>query len=389
MKKLRIYSILIPFSVLLSILTMNRINTKLGIPSIGRDATMILTLYVLSLIIIYIRGFSAPSKSMRSNLFMIVLSLMPATFFLTKVSVYPIILLISIPIGFFVGKKLYIIHNELDSNNFVLTLILLPAIIGSIWSLFISRNIALFDEGRDFIFSIVIFTPLIYYCRNYILRFILIFLFAYVALMSAKRTAIILIVASLCLYLLYNVQYVRKNKSKVVLFLLTAFILYHISGTLNIFDNFNDAYEMSLERMQNLDDASNDNRRYMISTILGGVSSSNILNLIFGHGYNAVTKNLFGNPAHNDYLEMFYDYGIIALLFYMVFILRLVSFGIAQIFRNKRVRSNSFYLVNTILIFLLLSFLNCILINPLYIYVLMLAIGWSFEHSKIKLISNE
>ena len=367
---------------------MNRINTKLGIPSVGMDATMILMLYVLSLVIIRIRGFSAPSTSMRRILVMIVLSLMPATFLLTKVSVYPIILMISIPVGFFVGKKLYIIHNELDSNNIVLTLILLPAIIGAIWSLLISRNIALFDEGRDFIFSIVIFFPLIYYCRNYILRFILFFLFAYVALMSAKRTVIIMIAVSLCLYLLYNVQYLRKNKLKVVFSIFIVLLLYHISGANNGFDNFNEAYEMSVERMQNLDDASNDNRKYMISTILGGVSSSNILNLIFGHGYNAVTKNLFGNPAHNDYLEIFYDYGIIALLFYLVFILRLLSYAIAQIFRNKRVRLNSFYLVNTILIFLLLSLFNCILINPLYIYVLMLAIGWSFEHSKSKSISN-
>ena len=53
--------------------------------------------------------------------------------------------------------------------------------------------------------------------------------------------------------------------------------------------------------------------------------SSDVLSILFGHGQNAVLRtSSYGLSAHNDFLEILFDYGIIGLIIFCAFLLRLI-----------------------------------------------------------------
>ena len=49
-----------------------------------------------------------------------------------------------------------------------------------------------------------------------------------------------------------------------------------------------------------------------------------MIEIFFGHGFDAVEANL-GQSAHNEYLEILYDFGIIGFLIFFLIILLLIK----------------------------------------------------------------
>lgn len=67
-----------------------------------------------------------------------------------------------------------------------------------------------------------------------------------------------------------------------------------------------------------------DSRTDIYSEVLRIFSGSNILNQLFGHGQNATVMYTYsGLSAHNDYIEMLFDYGIVGLMLFMSFLINL------------------------------------------------------------------
>lgn len=79
-----------------------------------------------------------------------------------------------------------------------------------------------------------------------------------------------------------------------------------------------------------------ESRSEMYEKVFEVSMNSNFLNVIFGHGHNAVYLDnvLFGKQAHNDYLEFLYDYGIIGLSFFLIYQFKL--FCLTKKARKKR-----------------------------------------------------
>lgn len=385
MKRLRIYSLLTLFSVLLAVLTINRINSKLGLPGTGLDASMFMVLYLISICFFLYPSKSRPTKSMTGIVLVLFITMLPATLFLTSGSelINSIIVLLAMPIGIMVGKKLLHLYHSNGTSDLFLTILLLPAIIGVLWTIYLSNNMILIEESRDYIFSLVVFLPLIYYYKRPFLKFILIILLAYLALTSTKRTAIIMVAVSLCLYVFYNFRSIKKNLFNGVIVLILVVAVAGFASKFISNDSFNDAFEITKERMTNFDDESNNERKDMYQELLFESDSFNFIELCYGHGYNAVSRNLFGHPAHNDYLELFYDYGIVAALCYLFLIIKCLFYGISRTFQRRKGHYSPFFIVNTILIFIVLSMANCIVINPTYIFVAMITIGWSLEATRL------
>lgn len=58
------------------------------------------------------------------------------------------------------------------------------------------------------------------------------------------------------------------------------------------------------------------------------IIDSDLLSLMFGHGYNAVAfYSSLKSSAHNDFLEIIYDYGVIGFTLFIALIWKLLTFG--------------------------------------------------------------
>lgn len=165
--------------------------------------------------------------------------------------------------------------------------------------------------------------------------------------------AILALTISIFLYLLLS----RKIKFSnfILISLLTGFLIYlGFTLKLSVFERIQDSYNVynsisansasGLAAVDFGDAAASANDPTNLSflfrikhwtDIIDHFNSSNILQILFGHGENAVTKEMpMSFRAHNDYLSILYEYGVLVFLLLMscfYFILRKISGSIVSI----------------------------------------------------------
>ena len=133
----------------------------------------------------------------------------------------------------------------------------------------------------------------------------------------------------------------------------------------------------SIERIERIEGTSADNGRYEIYLkVINLIYNSNIIDIFTGHGQMAV-KNDTGKGAHNDILEIIYDYGIIAAFFYLSIILHFIKIS----FRKIRVNQfeSALKIGISIASIIVLGMLNCIITSTALIYTMFLALGCSIS----------
>jgi len=133
---------------------------------------------------------------------------------------------------------------------------------------------------------------------------------------SLKRTPLIAIAISTIMYSLTSGYILNKIKMKYIitlsLFLILAytFFVYFDNKNNNIISN----------RVGNSIQDQGSGRIEIYEEVIGLIGKSNFYQLSFGHGYNSVQEHTYDNvAAHNDFLEVFFDYGLIVFVLYIVF----------------------------------------------------------------------
>lgn len=181
-------------------------------------------------------------------------------------------------------------------------------------------------EG-NVVYYLLMFLPLTSMIQSNLLRRILYLLQGFVVLVSNKRTALIAFVCyCLCSEWMNNKNITgRKKAYKGMAYILIVIILYIafpvICQKLNI-TVFNE-----LEASHIAEDGGS-NRLFIYGQLWLAQKSSDLLHWIIGSGYNSVllskicTDGVLGEnvSAHNDFLEVLYDYGIVGLLGYVSFL---------------------------------------------------------------------
>lgn len=363
-------------------------NANVGLNSWGRDLTLLLLLYIGYFYFLRKSSQTLSGKKLKTLSIVFFISALPTLFFSnTEIGViYGYLSVLSVPVGISLGKKLCNFHSTCSHPDLILSVILIPAFVGCIWSFVMSGSIVLFEAGRDYIFAIVIFTPLLYYYKSPVLRFSLIFLFLYCTIVSTKRTALICVALSLVLYMLINISKIRNVNFKTIL--LGIFFSVSLQFVIQSFiiGSAVDAFDITIERMTNLDDKSNEERTNIYETVFAHIESSSPFEYIWGHGYNAVSKQILGHPAHNDFLEIAYDFGVITLVIYVLIYFLLFLYIIKKWLSRKIMFSDSFYMINVLFLLLVLIMANCFISNTIYMITCMISIGWALEYTEIKTI---
>lgn len=135
---------------------------------------------------------------------------------------------------------------------------------------------------------------------------------------SNKRTGIIAFVIALIIYIVVNV-YVnnpRNFANTIKSLILVAVIILALYYAGRYFDN---KYDLGIfARLENLREDGGSGRTEIYSAIWKAYQNSSFFDKIIGHGLFA-TNSLTGFNAHDDFLEILYDYGIFALIIIVVF----------------------------------------------------------------------
>ncbi len=166
-----------------------------------------------------------------------------------------------------------------------------------------------------------LFPVLAFYKKKPLVFYTLILLASLLIISGGKRGAILL--GGICLvYSLIRVTQGVKNWQKIIIFVFFAAVIYiawnYINNMLQTNDHFN-------KRVMALAEGSGSGRENLFPVYFSFFLNSNVFQLIFGHGADG-TCHYLGLMAHNDWLEMSINMGLIgffALLAYWVNIFKL------------------------------------------------------------------
>lgn len=176
---------------------------------------------------------------------------------------------------------------------------------------------------------------------------------AIVIISSMKRGGMLAMMFSALSYILVNSKVSQNNKLK------TAILAISISSVFIIII----IYIVQLfgsdifERFLSISDDGGSGRTIIWGDIITALASTDLIHFTIGHGYLSVGPNNVsgGLSAHNDFLEIFYDFGLINVLLYCTFVLLLIFYTILSIKKSREYSAQLTMAVSTFFILSLIS----------------------------------
>ena len=260
---------------------------------------------------------------------------------------------------------------------------------------FVSRNVAFFTKMRklfivvfcitgllflharftssvDSLYQInVIFFPLlalpwIMLIKNNIIRNILISVLFLLVLLSLKRSSLLIIVIALIPYIF---SYLNK-RNKILGIVTMAFLLLLLGGS---FYKINQKLDNTIiERFNSIEEDSGSGRLLIYKRVIDLQKSSSSYEWLFGHGHYGVKKDSISQlSAHNDFLEILYDYGIIIFILHIFLCINVTK----RLIRLRKEKSPLYYsYFSGFAIFLVMSMVSHLILYATYF--IFLAIYW-------------
>ena len=226
------------------------------------------------------------------------------------------------------------------------------------------------------VYYVLLFLPFILTIKQtYIKGFGVLMIYGSVIL-SLKRTALIAAVASILVYF-FSSLFMAKEQHKIKTTIQTLSLLLIISiGGFFLYDYLNNYYDLNwILRMQSLKTDGGSDRDVIWMTTIYMQFKSTAAEWFFGHGSNAVLRDSPLNlTAHNDFLEVLYDYGVVTFTLYIGFIYSLIKTMVGM---YKRRFSLAAQYSSTLPIFLIMSTTSHLVIYPTYF--IYLAFFWGLS----------
>lgn len=194
-------------------------------------------------------------------------------------------------------------------------------------------------------------------------------LLAVALVLTGKRAGILaLIPMAIIIYLgETNDDNTNSNIKKIIVISIIGITMYFLAIYLDEYFNLG-----FLERLSRLKEDGGSGRAERWDRVLAALRDSEGISLLFGHGWGSVSE-LLGGHAHNDFLEIFYEFGLVSVILYISFFLSLVA-KLSQM-KRYRYRYTAHY-VASLICSLFLSLFSFYLIKPTYITCGMLCYGF-------------
>lgn len=238
-----------------------------------------------------------------------------------------------------------------------------------------------FRDGTVYVF--MMFMPMVMTFKNAKVRNIIIIFIVLAILTSLKRGGFVTILIALFVYLI-TAQHVSEKKIpaivKILLFAIAIMAIFAVVIYINtqsegkIFERFSTA---------SADGGSGRNVVYLI--VFEMLMSCEPLQLLIGNGWNSVASNSpLGLSAHNDYLEIAYDVGIIGLFLLLACVIQL-GYITHKLVRKKSPLAPAF--AASFVIFFFTSMTAHVFLYVLNMSALMLF--WGYAIAKINILQKQ
>ena len=199
-------------------------------------------------------------------------------------------------------------------------------------------------------------------------------------LIAGKRGAILcLLVSALLIYV-----FIKKEKGRVT-FRTFLYGLLALIGFVLLLSYFNEYISVAFERVFAITEDGGSGRNNIYRIYWDGYRDSNSFHLIWGYGlYEGVDNLNTSKIAHNDWLEILYDYGFVGAFLYLnVFIqlFRYLIFGL-----NLQNKVYYYVLLGTILMLLIRSFISgtfLMTVETIWLYIPIAFVLGKVENNKM------
>ena len=266
---------------------------------------------------------------------------------------------------------LLVCYNFLDGNinskNVVNLFVIFDILVILRFVLWFASDATGSDARSNSIYYMVCLFPVVFYeSKKHIKYFLFIATFA-CTLLSGKRTALIaLAVAFVIPYIVKMFMLERKKWVRNSIALIAIFAIIIISYDILI-SNFDITI---LERFENIEEDGGSGRSEIYATVWRKIKNSDVPQLLLGRGYNGVfTSGIVDTSAHNDFLEVLFDYGILGAAFYLLFIFGLFSIAKKLV---KRQSEMSLPFISGLAVFVCMSLTSHLIIYPTYFFCLII-----------------
>lgn len=273
--------------------------------------------------------------------------------------------------------------DKLDDRLFSLffiSLIVVLTIITYLNSRERSTTIEGLETADNIGYALVCCYPAVMLFKNKKIFPIVILLVIVGTILAGKRGAIVALAASsiiLVLNFLFSTSY--SLRKKVFLLLLLSIALWFA------YQYLGEYFMATQNRFEKIDEDAGHDRPYVYGLFLDGFNNSSFINQLFGNGLSS-GRAFIGVDAHNDWLQLLYEFGMIGLFFYVMYMFSLIKTAVI----NIKKRGIYFDILAMTLIILLvkttISSTFFIDINSIYLFALA---GFSAARLNSKTTENE
>lgn len=230
-------------------------------------------------------------------------------------------------------------------------------------------------EGDNSVFFVLLMIPWISLVSNNSKRWLATILIVLCSIVSLKRSAIIIGLSSSALIYFRDFLWRRKKSvatlfGAVIIVMLAVGIMYTQSETI----------DKVSQRFEQVEDDGGSGRDVIYADVINRYEQGSIIQKVFGRGFDSVRRDsTFFVPvsAHNDFLEVLYDFGIIGFVIYVMIHLSLIKWNI----RLVRQRSPlGFPVMISYVCFIVMSMVSHLVLYPTYFAILVSF--WAFAECK-------
>lgn len=223
------------------------------------------------------------------------------------------------------------------------------------------------DDTEGFLNSLyfgLCLLPIVFITKNTWFRVLSIGISTVNVVVSGKRAALLVLVLGFVLPLLTEFSGKQKDRALKTVIVGTVVVLL-------VYSYINARYDITIfDRINSISEDGGSGRTEIYEEVWNSFKDSSFLQKLFGHGFNSVSlTSLVGTSAHNDFLEVLYDYGIVGLVIYLSIIKKLISYS-RLLYKKQSQFAPVFFCA--LIIFLILSMFSHLIIYPTYIVFLLL-----------------
>lgn len=210
--------------------------------------------------------------------------------------------------------------------------------------------------------------PVLLLPSSRIIRYIAIIITSIIILSSVKRAGLVALGASLIVYIL--VKQIVKGKSKVSVIITFIAISLAMGGGLYYLSESTD--NDIIERFENISDDGGSGRDILWADAYQNIHNRDIGYQLVGNGYRSAQKvSVLQLPTHNDFLEIWYDFGGIGLILYVVAFISLCFYTLRLIKRKSKYAP---HMAMTVTFYFILSFVSIVILY-FWMILIMFSVG--------------